>query len=99
MTALTVVEDFDVLEERRAGRDVGRERLARQQLALERGEEALGHGVVVPVPDRAHRAADPHRLTALPEQERGVLPAMVRGLDDASAWSPVPDPHPQPPTA
>ncbi len=93
MTALTVIEDGEVLEERRAGRDVGRERRPRQQRALQRGEEALGHGVVVAVADRAQRAADPHRLRALPEPERGELAARVRGGDDARAWSPVPDRH------
>ena len=35
------------------------------QLALEGGEEALGHRVVVGVADRAHRRAHAHLLAAL----------------------------------
>ena len=40
-----------------------------EQLLLEGSEEALGHGVVVVITDRAHRRHDAHLLAALAERD------------------------------
>jgi hypothetical protein len=47
MPPLTVVEDLDVLEERGAGLVLGPKGLAGQELALQGGEEAFGHRIVI----------------------------------------------------
>src|SRR5579872_4089642 len=52
MTAATIVEAFDECEDRRARLGLVLEAAALEQLAFERGEEALAHGVVVGVSDR-----------------------------------------------
>src|SRR5260370_34136389 len=93
MAPLAVVEDFEVLKEGRAGLDVRAQGVPRQQLALQRGEEALRHRVIEAVPDRSHGAADAHGLAALTEQERGGLAASVRAVNHAFAWALVPDHH------
>lgn len=67
--------------------------MLREQLAFQRGEEALGHGLVVAVTDRAHRTADADRLTALAEEQRGVLAAVVGVMDHPLARTAVPDRH------
>src|SRR5262249_57789312 len=77
MPALPIVEHLDVVEERGAGLGMRAEGAPSQHLALQGCEEALGHRVVVAVADRAHRAADPRRLALVPEEQRGVLAAMV----------------------
>src|SRR5262249_5659824 len=93
MPALPVIEDLEVLEERGAGFDPGAERLADEEFALHRREEALGHRIVVAVADAAPGAADADRLTALPEEQRGALAAMVGMVNHASSRPPVPDCH------
>jgi len=93
MAALPVIEDFDVLKEGRAGRVLGRERLTSEEFALQGGEETLGHGVVIAVADRPHGAADADRVAALPEEQRGVLAAMVGVVNDPLTRPPVPDGH------
>src|SRR5258706_7685351 len=93
MAALPVIEDFDVLKEGRAGRVLGRERLTSEEFALQGGEETLGHGVVIAVADRPHGAADADRVAALPEEQRGVLAAMVGVVNDPRTRPPVPDGH------
>ena len=57
------------------------------QLAFQGGEEALGHGVVVAVPDRAHRRRHAPLPAALAEGQRGGLAALVGVVDDRSATS------------
>jgi hypothetical protein len=62
--ALTVVEDLDVVEHRRAQPGSGGPGVAVQQLAFQGGEEALGHGVVqrvTHVPIEATRPASRSR--------------------------------------
>ena len=51
-----------------------------EQLAFEGCEEALGHGVVEAIPDRAHRGGP--SPAALAEGEGGVLAAWVAVVDD-----------------
>ena len=58
-----------------------------EELALEAGEEALGHGVVMAAPDRAHRGDDPRLAAPLPEGQRGVLAALVGMMDDRGGAS------------
>jgi hypothetical protein len=88
-----MVEDFNGLKERAAGLNVRGEGPASKELTLQGGEEALRHGIVVAVADRAHRAADACGLTALAEKERGLVAAVIRVVDEPVPWSPVPDGH------
>ena len=67
MPARGVVPAFDELEAGDAGLGLGLELAAVEQLAFEGGEEALAHGVVVTIADRAHRRPDAHFLA--PEAE------------------------------
>jgi hypothetical protein len=82
MPTVRVVPALDVLEDGHADRRLGREALAIEQLALERGEEALADRVVVGVADRAHRRADAHEFAASPEGERRALTALIGVVDD-----------------
>lgn len=59
VTAARVVEAFDVGEHGGPGFDRMAIRVPLEQLALERGEEALGEGVVVAIADRAHGRLNP----------------------------------------
>src|SRR4029079_16593496 len=52
------------------------------QFALERGKEALGHGVVETVTDRSHRRSYTHLATARAEGDRSVLSPLVGMMDD-----------------
>jgi hypothetical protein len=74
MPTVRVVPAFDVLEDGQARSGLGREAVAIEQLALERGEEALAHRVVVRITDRSHRRPDAHQLAATPEGERRDSP-------------------------
>src|SRR5213593_518518 len=59
VSPLLIVEDFDVVEERRArGGPRGPERIV-HELDLERGEEALRHRIVPAVTPPTHAADDP----------------------------------------
>ena len=53
VAALGVVEDLDEVEHRRAQPVAGGPGVAVQQLALQGGEEALGHGIVQRIADTA----------------------------------------------
>jgi hypothetical protein len=55
-----------------------------EELALEGGEEGLGHGVVVGVADTAHRRAHASLLAAESELDRGVLAPLVGVVDDVA---------------
>ena len=77
-----IIPALDVVEDGEAGVSVTAERRAVNQLALERCEEALGHGVVVAVTDSAHGHADPESLAALSEGQRRVLRPVIAVLDD-----------------
>ena len=52
-----------------------------EQLAFESGEEALAHGVVIGVADRAHRGTHARIAAALAERDRGVLRTLVGMMD------------------
>ena len=93
MAALAVGEDLEVLEERGAGLEVGPKGLPGEELALQGGEEAFGHGIVVAIANGTHGAADADRLAAFAEEQRRVLSAMVGVVNHAALWSAVPDRH------
>src|SRR5579859_8252580 len=93
MAALPVIEHLDVFKEGATGCDLGREGLTGEEFTLQRGEEALGHRVIIAVAHRSHRAANADRLAALAEEQRGVLAAVVRMVNDTLTGSPVPDGH------
>src|SRR5690606_27066068 len=84
-----VVEALDVVED--GGPGLGRiaEGMPIEQLALERGEEALGERVVVAVADRAHGGLDAGFAAACSEGDRGVLAALVGVMDDVSRPAPL----------
>ena len=63
MAAAPIVEAFDERERRITRLDLCLEPAAIEKLAFEGGEEALAHGIVVCVADRAHRGAHA-RVTA-----------------------------------
>ena len=53
-----------------------------EQLAFERRKEALAHGVVEAVADRAHRRTNADLLAAQAERNRRTLRALVRMVND-----------------
>ncbi len=73
MTAARVVPALDEVEDRQASLGLGGEPLAIEQLALERGEEALAQGVVVGIPPRRSPNG---RLDS----------AVIRGVSGGSRW-------------
>jgi hypothetical protein len=81
----TVVEDLDELEDRRPGRGTGREAVPVDQLTLDRGEEALGRGVVESRPHTAHRPRDPGLLQPAGERQGDVLRTLVGVVDQPGA--------------
>ena len=81
MTPLSVVPPVDEVEHRRAGVEWRRERDAVEELALERGEEALAERVVVAVADRPHRRTDARLPAPRPEGQRGVLTTLIRMMN------------------
>ena len=78
MPAPRVVPPFDVAEDLHARLHLAPEDPAVQELALEAGEEGLGHGVVLCVPDGPHGGADSGGLTSLPEGVVRVLASLIR---------------------
>src|SRR5581483_8749093 len=90
MATPRVVERLDVVEHGHAGRALGAPVIAVDQLAFQRGKEALGHGVVVAVADAAPRGHDPGPAAALPERQAGVLAAVVRVVDHPGLWLAIP---------
>ena len=77
-----IVEALDEVEDRDPRLALAAEADAIEQLALERGEEALTHCIVVAVAHRAHAILEAERLGALrPDQRHGALLASPgRGL-------------------
>src|SRR5438034_7958112 len=73
MAAAWVVPAFDEVKHGEARVGLGAEAVAIEQLALERREEALTHGVIIGVAHTAHRGPDTGRVTAPPEGQRRVL--------------------------
>lgn len=74
MTVLTVVEDLD---EQDGALELysGVPPMPVEQLGLQRGEEALHHGVIRRIANPAHAAGDAARFEVLAEAQRGVLAA------------------------
>ena len=72
MATVRVILPFDVLEDRHAGLGLGRELGAIEEFALEGGEEALGHRVVVAVVHRSNRRNDAHLAAAFAERVRSL---------------------------
>src|SRR5918911_5686848 len=91
MPPMRVVEPLDVREEGGARLGVGPERVPRQQLTLQGGEEGLGDRVVVAVAARVHRGYDSRDLATLPEARRGVLAAVVGVMDHTGGRVPIPE--------
>ena len=71
-----VIPSLDELEDCSARLVMVVEVRAVEQLAFEGGEEALGHGVVEAVPDRARRRDHAPSPAAFTEGEGGVLAAL-----------------------
>lgn len=92
MPSVRVVPAFDPGNDRHPGFGVRAEPSAGEQLAFEGGEEALGHGIVVAVADRAHRGADADFLAAAPEADRSLLAALI-GVMDHRGWPARPNGH------
>jgi len=70
MAPFRVVPALDEFKDRPFGFPMGGETLAVDQFALQCGEKALGDGVVVAVPDRAHGLSDIGFLAALAKGQR-----------------------------
>lgn len=83
MPAPWIVETLDEGEHRHARFSLRLEPAAVQQFAFERGEEALRHGVVVGVANRAHGGANARLAAAVAESDGGVLRALIRMVDHA----------------
>src|SRR3954453_12911444 len=79
-----IVEAFDEAEAGHACLDLRSKAASLEQFAFEGGKEALAQGVIVSVPDRAHRGPYAGFLTALAESQRGILTALVRMMDHVS---------------
>src|SRR6185312_16293290 len=78
---MRVVPALDPFEDRHLRFRLRAEPATAQQLSLERREEALGHGVVVRITDRAHRGHDTGFLTALAESITRILATSIRVMD------------------
>src|SRR6516225_471556 len=83
MTTARVVEALDEFEHRDPCLGLRLEPAPVEKLAFQRGEEALAHGIVVGVSDRAHRGAHNGLAAAIAELNRGVLRALVGVVDHA----------------
>src|SRR6266487_3135731 len=83
MSTSGIVPTFDEVEEGEARVGLGAEAFAIEQLALERREEALTHGVVVGVAHTAHRRANAGLAAAPAEGERRVLATVIRMMNHA----------------
>jgi len=81
VTALSVVPDLEVIEDRVGELDAGVPLLAVEQFDLHPGPERLDHGVVVAVTDAAHRREQNGAPGALGEGPGAKLNALV-GVDD-----------------
>ena len=81
MSSTRVVEALDEVEDGHPGLGSGPEPATVQQLALERGEEALAEGVVVGVSHRSHRRLYAYLPAAEAEGDGRVLGPLVRVVD------------------
>ena len=81
-----VVEALDVLEDRTSRYVPSRPRVVVDQLPLERGNEALGHRVVVGIGHRSPRGQKALFPEPAPELHRGVLAAPIGVVNQPSRW-------------
>ena len=77
MASVAVVEDLDVVEDLGAQFGLRGPGAAVDELLLQRGEEALGDGVIEAVALAAHRLGDPGGAGLLAEGEADELAALV----------------------
>ena len=77
MPTPTVVEDLDVLEDRRPRFGACIEVTAMHEFLLERSEEALDHGIVPTIALAAHAARDPQGIEAPAVVDTRVLTAAI----------------------
>src|SRR5215208_4286330 len=88
-----VVEALDVLEDRTSRYVPSRPRVAVDQLPLERGNEALGHRVVVGIGHRSHRGQKTLFPEPAPELHGGVLGAPIGVVNQPRRWPASVDGH------
>src|SRR2546425_6867315 len=84
MSAPRIVPAFDEVEHGKASVGLRAEAFAIEQLALERREEALAHGVVVGIAHTAHRRPEAGLATAPAVGERRELAALIRSEEHTS---------------
>src|SRR3954466_11110281 len=68
-----IVEAFDDVEAGHACLDLRGKAAPLEQFAFEGGKEALAQGVIVSIPDRAHRGPHAGFVAAVAESQRGIL--------------------------
>jgi hypothetical protein len=95
VTALAVVEDLDVLEDRVGELQSGTPPVAVEQLGLQASLERLHHRVVKRVADTTHRERKTRALDAVTERPRGELAAVIAVHHRAVLGLAVADRHPQ----
>ena len=79
---MRVIPTFDPFEHSHLRFRLTFEPTAVQQFALERGKEALGHGVVVGIAHRAHRGHHAGFAASLAEGVARVLATAIGMMDD-----------------
>ena len=82
MQSMQVVPRFNPAKDIQPGLCLVRPASAVDEFALERGQEALGHGVVICIAHRAHGGVDFHLLAALAKGDAGVLAAHIAVVND-----------------
>src|SRR5262249_24559955 len=87
MASPRVVPTLDIREGRHRRLGFRSEAAPIDELALETGEEALGHCVVVGVSDASHRGSHAHLAATLAERDAGVLATLVAVMDDVGRSS------------
>src|SRR5271154_6438243 len=85
VTASSVIEDFDVFEDLATSLRPRTPLSLVSELALEGGEEALGHRVVPAVSPPTHAALDRVLCEQLPILTAGVLAATIRMMQESSS--------------
>ncbi len=88
MSPVRVVEAPDVVEECQPRRVARRERLSREQFAVEGGEETLPHRVVEAIAPTAYRGDYPGLALPPPEGVTRGSASLVRIVDDSGGSSP-----------
>lgn len=78
MPAVRIVPPFNEIEDLCAGVALILEAMKREQLAFERGVEALAHRIIVAITNGSHRRSNPRFLAVLAERDRSILASSVR---------------------